>query len=134
MNESVARNLLLSLIVGVLFSAALYKYFSEERDAVWVSNDVSFELSRGKLTDYRNRAKTGDNDAALALAYHYDAVGDVEESRRWKFLAASRGDCAAILSLISDENLAEQQRSYWKAQANIIQCDGSYYFRNKNRK
>jgi hypothetical protein len=108
MNESVSRNLLISLIVGVLLSAALYKYFSEERDAVWVSNDVSFELPREKLTDYRNRAKTGDNDAARALAYHYDAVGDVEESRRWKFLAASsrllknsRGICLDVIHFAS---------------------------------
>ena len=132
MNERVVRNLLLLLMVCALLTAALYKYFSEERDAVWVTNDVSFELPREKLTDYRNRAKAGDNDAARALAYHYDAVGDVEESRRWKILAASREDCAAILSLISDETLAEQQRSYWKSQAEKIQCDGSYYFRNKS--
>ena len=120
------------LLIAVVFvSAGSFDYFVHHKEADWIANDVSFELSSDKLNDYRNRAKAGDNKAARAVADHYYVTGDREECRKWQILAASRGDCLAMLSLIGDEELTGQQRSYWKAQAKKIDCDGSYYFRNK---
>lgn len=120
-----------SLVVAVLTvlgGAVLLQ--SRDREPEWVTADVDFVLPADKIEVYRTKALAGDNDAARALADHFEVTGNREEARRWHVLAASRGDCLSMLSLMYNKGLSERQRAFWKGKAKEISCDPSYYFRN----
>jgi hypothetical protein len=102
---------------------------TQDRSDDWRSNDVEWELSATKVQEYRVEALKGNSVAARMLAYHYDATRNSEEYRRWLIFAASKGDCPAMLHLLANEALSEQQRGYWSKRAREISCDPSYYSR-----
>jgi len=78
------------------------------------------------------KALAGDDSAAVTLSLHYAAIGNVEASRKWLELAANRGDCNAISSLIWDleiDNARSDVISKWQQRYKSLRCHPKIQYR-----
>lgn len=130
--ERLLRFIYLATTIGVvLFAASCEEKIAYTRttdqpiagDQEAVTNTI--DLSDTVVSKLTVDALAGDNDAALTLSIHYEAVGDLQSSRKWLELAAERESCAGISRLIFEmelERADEKETSEWRKKYAALKC------------
>lgn len=73
--------------------------------------DMDESLPANAIEPMKQRAMRGDNAAANGLGNYYSQLRNVAEERRWRTLAADRGDCLQITLLKDLEEHAGNRRA-----------------------
>jgi hypothetical protein len=94
----------------------------------YVTADVDFKIAPSEMASVRRRAAAGDVNAARDLSYHYEAVGDPAQSKRYAILAASRGDCVTLLNIPGNPSFSGTEKAKWAAVTKRHKCTGEDTF------
>jgi hypothetical protein len=92
-------------LAAISLCVALWGYWSvpaprtvdHSRDYTAVTMpDMASPIPANEIASYEQRARGGDNAAAIALADYYAVSSRPSDERRWLAVAAARDDCIAM--------------------------------------
>jgi hypothetical protein len=89
-----------------------------------VAGDMDETIPASALGPLMVRARLGDNAAANDLGNHFSSLGNDAEERRWRTLAANRGDCLSMALLKDLESRTGNQAAaaHWNMALRQNEC------------
>jgi hypothetical protein len=86
--------------------------------------DMNENSSTEEIEAMKQGASRGDIRAANGLGNYYSNLGNVDQERRWRTVAANRGDCASM-ALLEDLEIHAGRRTeaaHWNSELRRNQC------------
>jgi hypothetical protein len=129
------RILSLTIIASITLSSCGQPHSAGSRDsgAAKQRNAVAgdqgiWEETQAELKDDESRAAKGDNQAAETLFYIYSGRNDLTKGEYWLSVAANRGDCRAINTILSysfpgSRGFNNVDTVHWKKKAQQYGCN-----------
>ncbi len=124
--------LLLFLVAGIGAAIVWYRGGLASREAApetpdydnAVTGDWPMTLPADQIEPKKQQALRGDDLAAQDLGNHYSELGNQAEERRWRGLAAGRGDCLSMYLLRDLEERSDNRAAavHWNDELRRHRC------------